>query len=90
MELLAAISGIESTPTGEDIVVHSDYSKLVSMMTTGAAKGWERSSEFELWARLDTAVSQRVVAWRLVRGHSGDRWNIAAHQLSRKAARGDA
>ena len=56
MEILAAIKGIEATPSGADVRVHSDSSYLINTMT----KNWKRNKNRDLWARLDSAVAKRT------------------------------
>ena len=48
MEVLAAIQGIEATPSGADVRVHSDSSYLVNTMT----KSWKRNKNRDLWGQI--------------------------------------
>ena len=64
MEILAAIQGIEATPSGVDVRVHSDSSYLINTMT----KGWKRNKNKDLWARLDFEVAKRKRAVELGQG----------------------
>ena len=84
MEVLAAIQGIEATPTGVDLCVHSDSSYLINTMT----KNWKRNKNRDLWARLDSAVAKRNVRWRWVKGHAGHPQNEKADRIANAEARG--
>ena len=85
MEVLAAIEGIEATPTGADVRVHSDSSYLINTMT----KNWKRNKNRDLWARLDSAVDHRNVQWRWVKGHAGHPLNEMADRIANSEARGE-
>ena len=85
MEVLAAIQGIEATPPGVDVCVHSDSSYLINTMT----KNWKRNKNRDLWARLDSAVARRNVQWRWVKGHSGHPMNEKADRIANAEARGE-
>ncbi len=85
MEVLAAIKGIEATPSGVDVCVHSDSSYLVNTMT----KNWKRNKNRDLWNRLDAEVAKRNVSWNWVRGHAGHPLNEMADRIANAEARGE-
>ena len=85
MEVLAAIQGIEATPSGVDVRVHSDSSYLINTMT----KGWKRNKNQDLWARLDFEVAKRNVQWNWVKGHAGHPLNEKADRIANAEARGE-
>ena len=85
MEVLAAIQGIEATPSGVDVCVHSDSSYLINTMT----KGWKRNKNQDLWARLDFEVAKRKVQWNWVKGHAGHPLNEKADRIANAEARGE-
>jgi cyclic pyranopterin phosphate synthase len=78
MELTAAIKGLESTPAGASVALHSDSEYLVSTMT----KNWKRRANLDLWSRLDSLTAERNVAWYWVRGHTKNPWNEEADRLA--------
>ena len=78
MELTAAIKGLESTPAGAFVALHSDSVYLVNTMT----KNWKRRANHDLWSQLDSLAAGRTISWPWVRGHAGDRWNEEADQLA--------
>ncbi len=82
MEILAAIEGLEATPEGDKVAVHSDSQYLVNTMT----RKWKRNVNNDLWARLDKAVSKRKVAWEWIRGHAGHPENELADKLANEMA----
>ena len=59
MELVAAVSGIESLPSGSHITITSDSQYLVYTMT----QGWRRWQDIDRWDYLDTLCRDRVVDW---------------------------
>ena len=74
MELLAAINGLDSTPQGSSVTVHSDSQYLVKTMT----RNWNRNVNSHLWDRLDELCSSRKVRWDWVKAHDGDSGNEEA------------
>ena len=78
MELMAAIKGLEATPTGASVSLFSDSKYLVNTMT----RNWKRRVNQDLWNRLDSLVASHQVSWEWVRGHTGDRWNEEADRLA--------
>ena len=59
MELIAAVSGIETLPSGSHITITSDSQYLVYTMT----QGWRRWQDIDRWDYLDTLCRDRVVEW---------------------------
>ncbi len=78
MEVTAAIKGLEATPEGSSVTLHSDSRYLVNTMT----RGWKRNVNTDLWERLDALVASRDVTWQWVRGHAGHPQNERADQLA--------
>ncbi len=74
MELLGAINGLEATPEGSQVSIHSDSTYLVNTMT----RSWKRNANLDLWKRLDGLCASRRVDWQWVKGHSGDQGNEEA------------
>ena len=78
MEITAAIKGLEATPEGSSVTLHSDSRYLVNTMT----RGWKRNVNTDLWERLDALVAGRSVTWQWVRGHAGHPQNERADRLA--------
>ena len=78
MEITAAIKGLEATPEGSTVTLHSDSRYLVNTMT----RGWKRNVNIDLWERLDALVAGREVKWQWVRGHAGHPQNERADRLA--------
>ena len=78
MEVTAAIKGLEATPEGSSVTLHSDSRYLVNTMT----RGWKRNVNTDLWERLDALVAGREVKWQWVRGHAGHPQNERADMLA--------
>ena len=81
MEITAAIKGLEATPPGADVTIHSDSEYLVKTMT----KNWKRNVNKDLWEPLERLVSARSVRFEWVRGHAGHPQNEAADRLAVQA-----
>ena len=78
MEILAVIKGLQATPSHSEVTIFSDSQYVVNTMT----KGWKRKANQDLWAALDTAVKERRVTWKWVRGHAGNPGNEEADALA--------
>jgi ribonuclease HI len=93
MELMAAISALESQKPGARITLHTDsqYVKdgLTKWIINWKRNGWKNAAKEpvknkDLWIRLDAAASSHKVDWRWVKGHSGHAENDRADALARK------
>ncbi len=92
MELLAAISALETLtrPSAVTIVTDSAYVKngMTSWLRGWKANGWKTAAKKpvkneDLWRRLDDAVSRHQVKWEWVKGHAGHPENERADELAR-------
>jgi ribonuclease HI len=93
MELLAAISALESLPSGADADLHTDSQYLrdgiTKWMHGWKKNGWRTSDKKpvknkELWERLDRAAAAHHVKWRWLRSHVGHPENERADELARE------
>jgi len=93
MELLAAISALESLPPGvtADLFTDSEYVKggITAWMKNWKKNGWKTRDRKpvknqELWERLDKAASVHKVTWHWLRGHVGHPENERADELARE------
>ncbi|KAG0747744.1 hypothetical protein G6F24_015502 [Rhizopus arrhizus] len=95
MELMAAISGLETLTEPCNIVLYTD-SQYVRQGLTQWMPGWIRKNwktaggdpvkNRELWERLHAATLRHQIDWRWVKGHSGDPDNERVDTLARNAA----
>lgn len=92
MELLAAISALETltTPSKLTIVTDSAYVKdgITKWIFGWKKKGWKTASNKpvkneDLWKRLDAATVRHDVTWEWVKGHAGHPENERADELAR-------
>ncbi|WP_425074151.1 ribonuclease HI [Sagittula sp. S175] len=93
MELMAAISALESLSRPSKITVVTD-SQYVKNGVTGWIFGWKKNGwktaakkpvkNVELWQRLDAAQAQHDVKWEWVKGHAGHPENEKADELARE------
>jgi ribonuclease HI len=93
MELLAAISALESLPDATPAELHTDSQYLRDGITQWLAgwkkNGWRTSDKkpvknVDLWQRLEAAAARHHVSWHWVRGHIGHDENERADALARE------
>ena len=92
MELLAAITALETLSKGAPITIITD-SAYVKNGVTGWIHGWKRNGwktsnkkpvkNVDLWQRLDEAAQRHDVTWEWVKGHAGHPENERADELAR-------
>ena len=95
MELMAAISALESLTEPCSIVLFTDsqYVKqgINEWMPNWIRRNWKTAAgdpvkNRDLWERLHAATARHVIDWRWVKGHSGDPDNERVDQLARDEA----
>ncbi len=94
MELTAAIQALEALREPCRVVLYTDSNYLRQGITewlkAWKARGWKTADKapvknVDLWQRLDELAQRHWVAWRWVKGHSGDPGNERADRLAREA-----
>lgn len=92
MELLAAITALEtlSRPTDVTVITDSAYVKngVTQWIHGWKANGWRTSTRkpvknAELWQRLDEAQARHRVTWEWIKAHAGHEGNERADELAR-------
>ncbi len=93
MELLAAITALESLTRACDIDLHTDSQYVRNGVMTWV-HGWKRNGwktaakqpvkNDDLWKRLDAARDRHNVEWHWVKGHAGHDLNERADELARQ------
>jgi ribonuclease HI len=96
MEMMAAISAIESVRKGAIIRVRTDSQYVQrgveEWMTRWKANGWKTADRKpvkneDLWRRLDKAQAKRDVVWIWIKGHAANPMNERVDMLARGHAR---
>lgn len=92
MELLAAITALETLTRPCTVAVHTDSQYLRDGVTKWIA-GWKRNGwktadkkpvkNQDLWMRLDAVLKTHRIEWRWVKGHAGHPENERADELAR-------
>ena len=92
MELMAAISALETLDRASTITVVTDSSYVKDGVSTWI-HGWKRNGwktaakkpvkNVTLWQRLDAAQTRHNVTWEWVKGHAGNPENERADALAR-------
>lgn len=94
MELMAAISALESLKVETKVLLYTDseYVKkgITQWISNWAKKGWKTSKNEpvknqDLWQRLLKAEELHQVEWHWVKGHSNHPDNDKADELAREA-----
>ncbi len=93
MELMAAISALESLKKACRVDLHTDSQYVRNGIMTWI-HGWKRNGwktadkkpvkNIDLWQRLDAALNQHDVKWHWVKGHAGHDLNERADELARE------
>ncbi|MEM7443587.1 MAG: ribonuclease HI [Pseudomonadota bacterium] len=93
MELMAAISGLESLKRPMKVVLTTDsvYVKngVTQWLAGWRANGWRTAAKkpvknVDLWQRLEQAIGDHDIDWRWVKGHAGHPENERADMLARQ------
>jgi ribonuclease HI len=93
MELLAAISALESLKRRSEVELHTDsvYVKngITEWIHAWKRNGWRTADKkpvknLDLWQRLEEARLRHNVHWRWVKGHAGHAENERADELARQ------
>ena len=92
MELMAAISALESLSRASAITLTTDSAYVKNGVEVWLA-GWKRNGwrtadgkpvkNIDLWQRLDQARARHRVTWRWIKGHAGHAENERADELAR-------
>jgi ribonuclease HI len=92
MELMAAISALESLSRASAITLTTDSAYVKNGVEVWLA-GWKRNGwrtsdgkpvkNIDLWQRLDQAQARHRVTWRWIKGHAGHAENERADELAR-------
>ena len=96
MELMAAITALESLKRPCEVIVHTDSqyvrNGVTSWMNNWKRNGWRTADKSpvkndDLWRRLDEARASHKIDWRWVKGHAGNPMNERADALARRGMR---
>lgn len=93
MELMAAISALESLTRHSEVVITTDSTYVLKGITewlpSWKRRNWQTASKqpvknVDLCQRLDAAVNRHEVSWEWVKGHNGHPENERADELARR------
>lgn len=93
MELMAAISGLESLKRACRVRITTDSQYVMKGITEWMSgwkkRGWKTADRkpvknVDLWQRLDAALRDHQVEWQWVRGHTGHPENERADALANR------
>ena len=96
MELMAPIMALRKIKKFSEIIIYTDSSYLKNGITTWI-KNWEKNGWMsankkpiknkDLWVTLNTLSKDRVVDWKWVKAHAGNKYNEIADRLATEAIR---
>jgi len=94
MELMAPIMALRKIKKFSEIIIYTDSSYLKNGITTWI-KNWEKNGWMsankkpiknkDLWVTLNTLSKDRVVDWKWVKAHAGNKYNEIADRLATEA-----
>lgn len=93
MEMMAALSALETLDRPSVITVKSDSKYLIDGITKWIngwkARGWKTKDKKpvkneDIWRRLDAMNQKHQVTWKWVKGHNGHKMNERADALAVK------
>lgn len=80
MELLAVISALESIPNETEMTIYTDSAYVLNGSTRWVI-GWQKNNwktsqkedvvNRDLWERMISATTHKIIDWKLLKGHSG-------------------
>jgi len=77
MEMTAVIEGLKYFSEYQTFDIYSDSKYVIN-----CAKGlWKRNKNTKLWGIFDTLSKNKVINWKWVKGHSGDKYNEMVDNL---------
>jgi ribonuclease HI len=94
MELMAPIIALKKIKSKSNVMIFTDSTYVKNGITEWIKKweknGWKNSNKKpvknkDLWVRLNDLCQKNNVAWKWVKGHSGDKYNVLADGLATKA-----
>lgn len=93
MELTAAIEALNALKEPRQVVLYTDSKYVMDgireWLPNWKARGWKTANKKpvknkDLWQALEDAASRHAVAWKWVRGHTGDPGNEEADALANR------
>ena len=98
MELFGVILALESAQNKREMTIYTDSAYLVSGITRWV-KGWKENNwktskkeevlNKDLWERLVSATSHKVIDWKVIKGHSGTPLNERCDVIATSFADGN-
>jgi len=96
MELLASIMALRKIKEASEIIIYTDSIYLKNGITTWI-KNWEKNDwknskkkpvkNKDLWLKLNRLSKEKIINWRWVKAHAGNKYNELADKLATEAIR---
>ena len=94
MELMAPIMALKKIKRSSEIVIYTDSTYLKNGITIWI-KNWEKNGwksankkpvkNKDLWVALNKATEKRLIFWKWVKAHAGNKYNELADKLATEA-----
>ena len=96
MELMAPIMALRKIKKASEIIIYTDSIYLKNGITTWI-KNWEKNDwknskkkpvkNKDLWLKLNRLSKEKIINWRWVKAHAGNKYNELADKLATEAIR---
>ena len=96
MELMAPIMALRKVKKASTIIIYTDSIYLKNGITTWI-KNWEKNDwknskkkpvkNKDLWLKLNRLSKEKIINWRWVKAHAGNKYNELADKLATEAIR---
>ena len=94
MELMAPIMALKKIKRSSEIVIYTDSTYLKNGITIWI-KNWEKNGwksankkpvkNKDLWVELNKATGKKLIFWKWVKAHAGNKYNELADKLATEA-----
>ena len=94
MELMAPIMALKKIKRSSEIVIYTDSTYLKNGITIWI-KNWEKNGwknankkpvkNKDLWVELNNATEKKLIFWKWVKAHAGNKYNELADKLATEA-----
>jgi ribonuclease HI len=94
MEIMAPLMALKKIKKNSEIIIYTDSTYLKNGITiwieNWKKNGWKNASKKpvknkDLWVALDKAAEKKLIFWKWVKAHAGNKFNELADKLATEA-----
>jgi ribonuclease HI len=94
MEIMAPLMALKKIKKSSEIIIYTDSTYLKNGITiwikNWKKNGWKNASKKpvknkDLWVALDKAAEKKLIFWKWVKAHAGNKFNELADKLATEA-----